>query len=133
MSAQFALAEGRIAAESLMLDTCELRSPDVQGEMDPDTGQYPMVPGPLLWAGKCKVRMAESVAHTADAGERLVVTAQLEVHVPMSAAQVAVDDLVTITTSRNDPQLTGRRFRIESQRHGTYLTARRLSVAEQQN
>lgn len=112
-----------------MCDTCELRQPDVL-VLDENTGQYVKSPGPLIATTRCKIQSKQVTAP--EAGDRLVVVARLEAHIPMSVAEVAPDDLVTVTVSTNDPQLQGRRFRIVSQVHESYMTARRLVVEEHQ-
>lgn len=116
-----------------MVDACELRGADVRGARDPATNQYVMTPGPLRYAGRCKVQTTDTIGRGAAAGERVVMVTRFEVHLPVSAAAAKVGDVVTITASVNDPQLVGRRFRVASLVHKSFPTARRLAVEEVQS
>jgi Family of unknown function (DUF6093) len=133
VTADAVLAAGRAAAEALMVDRCELRGADVRGARDPSTNQYTLTPGPLRYAGPCKVQTTDTIGNATAAGERLVMVTRFEVHLPVSAPAAKVDDVVTITASVADPQLVGRRFRVVSLIHKSYLTARRLAVQEVQS
>lgn len=133
MSATDALLAGRAAAEALMVDTGELRGPDVRGALDPDTGQYAVTPGPLRYTGKAKLQTTDTIGNRGDAAERVVMTTRFELHLPMSAPAAAVDDVWTPTTSELDPELVGRRFRVASLVHKSFMTARRLAVEEVQS
>jgi len=110
----------------------ELRGPSMQGPVNPD-GTYPMAPGTLKYAGIGKVQTTEALGHGTDAGERVVMETRFEVHLPMSAAQAAVDDVWTPTASASDPQLVGKAFRVASLVQKSYMTARRLAVEETQS
>jgi hypothetical protein len=133
MSASEALEAGREAAEDLMVDAGELRGPDVQGTLDPDTGLYPVTPGALKYAGKAKSQTTDAIGHATEAGDRIVMETRFEVHLPMSAPQAAVDDVWTWTASQHDPQLVGKRFRVASLVQKSFMTARRLAVEETQS
>src|SRR5690242_10459314 len=109
-----ALPEMRSMAESLMVDACELRGPDVKGALDLVTRKYPLTPGALRYAGKAKVQTTDTIGNATDAAERAVMKTRFEVHIPMSAPAASVDDVITITASVLDPQLAGRRFRVVS-------------------
>jgi len=115
-----------------MVDAGELRGPGTR-VLDEDTGQYVTTPGPLKYAGKGKVQTTDSIGNDAQAGDRAVMVTRYEVHLPISAAAAAVDDVWTVTACPNDPQLVGRRFRVASLMHKTHATARRLAVEETQS
>jgi hypothetical protein len=116
-----------------MVDTLELRGPDVKGTLDPDTGIYPTTPGPLKYTGIGKVQTTDALGNAAEAAERVVMVTRFSAHLPMSAAAAAVDDVITVTASEHDPQLVGRRFRVASLIHKSLMTARRLAVEEVQS
>lgn len=128
-----ALPEMRRLAEELMIDAGELRGPDVKGPLNPTTGQYPMTPGELKYAGKAKVQTTDTIGNKGDAAERVVMTTRFELHLPMDAPAAEVDDIWTHTSSVLDPQLVGRRFRVASLVHKSFMTARRLAVEEVQS
>lgn len=127
------LARGQKKAESLMVDTGELRGPDVRGAMDPVTRQYAYTPGALKYRGKAKVQTTDTMGNARDAAERSVMVTRFEVHLPISAPDAAVDDIWTTTASVHDQQLVGTRLRVASLVHKSFPTARRLSVEEVQS
>lgn len=133
MSASEAVLAGREAAEELMVDTAELRGPDVKGPLNTTTRKYPITPGTLKYSGMAKVQTTDTIGNANDAAERIVMRTRFELHLPMSAAAAEVDDVITVTTSELDPQLVGRRFRVVSLVHKSFLTARRLAVEEVQS
>lgn len=127
------LAEARAEAEALMVDTGELRGPDVRGALDPVTRQYAHTPGALKYSGKAKIQTSGMIGHAKDSAERAVMVSRLEVHLPMSAPAAAVDDVWTTTAAAHDPELAGLRLRVSSLVHKTFMTARRLAVEEVQS
>ena len=127
-----ALPEMRQLAEELMVDAGELRGPGTR-VLDEDTGQYVDTPGPLKYSGKAKIQTVDALGRDADAGDRVMVEARFRVDLPMSAPAAAVDDIFTATSSVHDPELVGRRFRVASLVHKSFMTARRLAVEEVQS
>jgi hypothetical protein len=115
-----------------MVDAGELRGPDVNGPIDENTGQYTKVPGPLKYSGKAKVQTVDALGNEEEAGDRMTVQTRFRVDLPITAAAAAVDDVFTVTSSTHDQQLVGKRFRVASLVHKSFLTARRLSVEEVQ-
>lgn len=116
-----------------MIDAGELRSPDIDGPLDEDTGQYTKIPGELKYAGPAKIQTTDTIGNDADAGDRNVIQTRFRVDLPMSAPAAEVDDIFTVTTSDLDPELAGCRFRVASLTHKTFMTARRLAVEEVQS
>ena len=110
----------------------ELRGPGTR-VLDEDTGQYVDTPGPLKYAGVGKVQTTDTIGRATDAGDRVVMVTRFEVHLPISAAQAAVDDVWTQTASAHDAQLVGKQFRVASLVQKSYMTARRLAVEEVQS
>lgn len=127
-----ALPVMRQHAESLMIDTGELRGPGAR-VLDEDSGQYVNVPGPLKYAGKAKLQTTDALGNDAEAADRAVMVTRFRVDLPMSAPQAAVDDVFTFTLSQFDPQIVGKRFRVTSLIQKSYMTARRLAVEEVQS
>ncbi len=132
MSAASATMRGRRLAERDMVDACTLRAPDVQGVLNETTNEYETTPGALRYSGRCKVQTTDTIGRDQTAGERLTTATRFEVHLPMTAAAAAVDDVITVTSSLTDPQLAGRRFRVASLVHKSFMTARRIAVEELQ-
>jgi len=116
-----------------MVDAGELRGPDMKGPLDTNTGQYPITPGSLKYSGVVKVQTTDTIGNANDAAERVVMRTRFEVHLPMSAPAAAVDDVFTIAASVLDPELVGRRFRVVSLVHKSFMTARRLALEEVQS
>lgn len=116
-----------------MVDAGELRGPDVLGALDPVTGKYAVQPGPLKYAGKAKIQTTDTIGDAKQAAERIVMRTRFEVDLPMSAPAAAVDDVWRPTASVLDPELVGRRFRVVSLLHKSYMTARRLTIEEVQS
>jgi hypothetical protein len=116
-----------------MIDAAELRGPDVKGPLNTTTRKYPVTPGALKYSGIAKVQTTDTIGNANDAAERVVMRTRFELHLPMSAPAAAVDDVITITSSGLDPQLVGRRFRVVSLVHKSFMTARRLAVEEVQS
>lgn len=133
MSASETTEAGREAAEELMVDAGELRGPDVRGPLNQSTGKYSPVPGALKYAGLAKLQTTDTIGNKGDAAERVVMTTRFELHLPMPAPAAAVDDVWTFTASELDPQMVGRRFRVASLVHKSFMTARRLAVEEVQS
>lgn len=96
-------------------------------------GHYPVTPGPLKYAGKAKMQTTDTMGEPAHAAERVVMRTRFELHLPMSAPAAAVDDIWTMTASVLDPELSGRRWRVASLIHKSFMTARRLAVEEVQS
>jgi hypothetical protein len=126
------LDAGRSLAQALMADSVELRAPNIR-VLNETTGQYEETPGALKYSGAGKVQTTDTIGQGREAGDREIAVTRFEVHLPMSAAQAAVDDVITVTVSVLDPQLVGKRFRVASLVHKTYMTARRLAVEELQS
>lgn len=116
-----------------MIDTAELRGADVKGPLNTTTRKYSVTPGALKYSGAVKVQSTDTMGRPHDAAERIVMRTRFEVHLPMTADVAAVDDVITVTSSKLDPQLVGRRFRVVSLIHKSDMTARRLAVEEVQS
>ena len=123
------MARGRAAAEALMVDACTVRR--ATGETtDPDTGEVERTYA-TVYTGKCRVQQSLAQAQQQDAGEDYMLLLRLEVQLPVAGSEgLSVGDEVTITASVNDPDLTGRVFRIRDLFHKTHATSRRVQATE---
>lgn len=134
MSAADAVLAGRREAEALMLDTCIVHRPG-EPVTDPETGavtdSMTLIYGPdSPEEGKCKVQQTISQASNPSAGGHQFTVQDSRVDFPVSAGPLLVDDVVTITASALDPQLTGRTFRVVELFHKSFATAQRTRVEE---
>ncbi len=127
MSRGAALASGRRAAERGMTDTCTVTYKTGATTQDETTGREVPVYG-TRFTSKCKVQARSVSVQESEAGGRMVATSTLEVHLPISAPAVEVDDVVEVTAAAHDPQLVGRRFRVVAPVAKSHPTARRFHV-----
>ena len=118
----------RAEAESLMIDTCTITRPG-DSVTDPDSGV--VTPGTTpVYSGKCKVQSKDSATSTPEAGEAVFVVVSRQIHIPVGAADVRNDDVVTVTASVLNPFGVGRRYRVEGFTPDSYDTAARIPVKE---
>jgi Family of unknown function (DUF6093) len=120
---------GRRRAESLMVDTCEVREQATQGEFDPDTGTRPTIPGAVIYTGRCKVQTYEAHESTPASGQHVWSVQRYTIHLP-ATVEVGVDCIVTITSAALDEHLVGRRYRVAAFLRKSMATANRLAVDE---
>lgn len=121
------LPELRAHAESLMQDSCTITAPGAP-VWDEDTGAY--VPGAatVLYAGRCRVQVPESVPGAPVAGEAEWTTSAVVVSVSVAGSEsVAVGATVTITSATHDTALDDAEFRVVGiPLAKSHATARRL-------
>lgn len=134
MSLALALANGRRAAESLMVDSCTLRrkTGEVLDE-DPQSPTYlQMIPTwDVVYTGKCRVQITASVTREPDAGGREWSVQSLVLQLPVeSSTGVKIDDVATIDAATNDPALAGRELQVVQDFTKTHATSRRLQCEE---
>lgn len=133
MSATSAVLAGRRAAEALMGDTAEVYRRTGNIVQDEDTGRE--VPEyAFQLQSRCKVQARSVTLTETDTGGRQLTVTRFEVHLPVAAGEVAVDDEIEIveTGPASDPQLLGSRFRVRGHVPKSYATAQRLDVEEAQ-
>lgn len=128
MSAASALAAGRRAAESLMVDACTIRR-TVSEATDRATGQVTPTQT-VVYSGKCRLRQREAQGRRDDIGEASHVMLRLELQLPMSVVGVESGDEVTVDSSAHDPDLVGRVLVVQDIAHKTHATSRKLQVTE---
>lgn len=123
------LAEGRALAESLMTDTCDVKTDTGTTVQNESTGKEETV-YTVDFTSPCKVQQQRGRdTSEPDVGGRRDAIDEVEIHLPASAPQVAQGQVIEITTSR-DSRLVGRQFIISAPMNKTYATATRLSVKE---
>lgn len=126
-----ALARGRAAAESLMVDACTIRR-RISEATDPLTGVVTPTYS-TVYTGACKVQQSTlgAASAPADPGEASVRLVAYTLHLPVATSTGLRDgDEATITSSAHDPDLVGRVFTIVGSAGKSYATARRLEVQE---
>jgi hypothetical protein len=123
---------GQLAAEALMVDSCTIQR--VTGTSTNDTTGVVTPTYSTIYTGKCKLQavgskgQAPARPHVVDQAQ--VFLFQLELHVPMSVTGVQADDVVTVTASLLDADLTTRVWRIRALSHKSFQTARRFTLEE---
>lgn len=122
----------RSEAEARMVDACRItRGPYEPGTFDPDTGTWTPAAETAIYEGKCEAQVADAiVARPLVVGDTKIVVIRLIVKIPVAVVGVRINDEVVITTSINDADLAGKRYRVLSTHIKTYATARRLHVEE---
>ena len=128
MSAAAALLEGRVQAESLMVDTCTITR---LGEpvTDPETGDVTNSTE-TVYTGKCKVQSKDSATASPEAGGAVFTVVSRQVHIPADDSLVVRDgDVVTITGAAQAIRV-GKQYRVQGFTPDTFDTAFRLPVKE---
>lgn len=140
MSFNFAplIAEGRAWAETMMLDTCDVkrRTAPGLGTQDPDTGtQLPNEP--VAFTSKCKVQQASRLGllgqiGRSDSGGREALVVRMTVHLPIGGPAVESGDIIEITAvgPATDAEILGKRYRIVSPTHKSLATSLRYEIEE---
>jgi len=123
------VAEGRAAAEALMVDECEIVR--VTGTTtDLETGLVTETTEPV-YVGKCRVQQASATAREESPGEAQMLLVARVLQLPVVAsAGVRADDQAAITACALDPGLVGRTFVVRAEFAKTYATSRRLGIEE---
>lgn len=126
------LKQLRDTAEAMMWDTCTITRAGSRGDLDEGSLAYAPTTAATVYAGKCKVQRENvSIATETEAVGRDWPTQPLRVDLPIDGTDtVAVNDIVTLTVSTNDPALQGRQFTVVALPHKTFATARRLRCIE---
>lgn len=119
---------GRIAAESLMADTCIIERPG-DPELDRLTGDLEPAPT-VVYIGKCRVQTWQPQESTPEVAGHTATVQRYAVHVPVGSYAPEIGDVVLIDVAGLDPYLAGRRFRVVALLHKTAATAYRLAVSD---
>lgn len=127
----FALvAEGRVEAEALMVDTVDVYAKSSGGTFDESTGKLTGGTGALIYSGKAKRVMAKRFEQQANSGGREYVETRDELHLPMSAPRVGTGAVATVTAAPMDPNAVGVKLYVNGPSSGSLSTAQRLHVTE---
>lgn len=121
---------GRVEAEALMVDACQISGPGTGPVFNEATGLYTSTPGPLLYSGKCKRQTTQRFEQTAASGDHLFMESRLILHLPVSAPQVPSGSAVLMTACPNDPHSVGQQLVVAGPAGKTWATAQRLNVSE---
>jgi hypothetical protein len=131
MSVLDLLAEGRAAAEAIMLDACTItRVTGEPGPIDPETGLRSPAPTATVYSGKCKVQTYEPHESARASGDHVYTEQRYHLHLPIGAGPIEVDDEALITAASADSELVGKTYRIAGLHSKTFATAQRLLVDE---
>jgi hypothetical protein len=97
---------------------------------DTDTGVVAPTTA-TVYTGRAKIQQSEvPTGEPRNLGEASVLVVRLELHLPVSATGLLIDDVATVTASVLDPDLVGKRLVIRFVARKTFLTARRCDVTE---
>lgn len=117
-------------AESMMTDSCVITRPGTP-VFDDATGQYTTPAGDTVYSGKCRIRV-RSLGFLRDrqteTGEELATIWPYIVAIPVTAGDIKVNDLVTVTAA--DALLDGALLRVRIANAGTSTTARKLDCEQ---
>jgi hypothetical protein len=122
--------KARRRAERLMHDECEIRRPATLGPLNLDTGERDVIPGDLVYDGRCRAFTYEPFESTPESGQHVFTVQRKQIHIPVDAEGVQVNDEVSITLATLDPSLLGRTYRVAGLHHVTFARDQRLLVEE---
>lgn len=117
-------------AESLLLDRCNLQRKGSQ-TVDSDTGMATDSWTTYRASVPCRVRTSGNQPEALQVAGQAVTRIVMTVAVPVSVDDVAVDDRVVVTESR-DTSLAGLALYVVGVPRGSQMVLRRLSVTEAQ-
>lgn len=122
---------GRRQAESLMIDTVEIRGPASGSTFDESTGRLTGgAPGAVLYSGPAKRVAAKRFEKQAASGGREYVDTRNELHLPMDAPRITAGAIATLLAAPKDPHAVGQRLYVAGPASGSLTTAQRLNVTE---
>lgn len=128
MSAESAVAAGRIAAEALMTDTAQIGFDSSDEVLNPDTGEYEHVFIPI-YDGPCRFKAGNVQASDVEAATQLLVSQLATLSLPIATSVDVQNGMqVRVTDSLTDPALPGTVARIEAPFRSSYSTARRFAA-----
>ncbi len=131
------IAEGRLLAETLMVDTITITAKSTRSVMNQQTGVREPVAGPVQYSGMGKVQERDVQERNAGGGAHDYVSIRQEIHIPVGArnpageiTKIYAGDVVRIDACPLDPSNIGRVFRVAAPQGKTLATAQRLQVDE---
>jgi hypothetical protein len=121
------IAQARLRAEALMVDTCTVTRQTGKVYNQTTKGYDPTYA--TQYSGKCKVQTSVLVIRDESAGDTEHGVEQWEVHLPVVGSEtVQRGDLVTVTAATYDTALAGRLFAVTGPHVASMKSARRLPV-----
>jgi len=127
---QQALPGLRAAAESRMVDKCTVSS--VERTWNESTANYTDTLT-TVYAGVCEVRSENVEATNADSQGRFVTVVRRTLKLPVVGSELVREGhRVRIDACVNDPGLVGNAYVVGAFTGGSFLTARRLPITEDQ-
>lgn len=126
-----ALARGRDAAVSLMVDQCIVG--EVVRTLDQSTAEYvETIPNPA-YRGACRLKADNVMARDYVQQAEYVAEQRLMLVVPVEGSEgIRKGNRVTITASQTDPGIVGRSYTVVTFVPGSLATARRVAIEEVQ-
>lgn len=117
----------RVAAESLMTDTCQVGFVTNSTELD-DHGEYGKV-FTAVYDGPCRFKAGNVQASDVESASQLLVSQLATLSLPVGTSEDVRNGMtVRVTASLTDPGLPGTEARVQGPAVGSYATARRFSV-----
>lgn len=118
------------AVERLMDDTCSITDPGdmddavltESGDLEPRGARTP------TYVGKCKIKQAE--ARYSDLAGHVAVRADYEGAVPLGAPELRNGMIWKHLSSRRDPQLVDKRFKVVAVLHSSFAVQRKVLLVE---
>lgn len=129
MTRETTLAAGRAAAETGMMDACTITR-DTVTAVNTQTGVQTITTA-TLYTGICRIKKTGGASGTKVGGAyQLMLGLQVELPFIAETDGLQPGDKVTITASRNEPELVGRVMRIHDLAHESEATSRKFAVQE---
>lgn len=127
------LAPAVAAIERLMDDDCVIARPGAPtGRVNPTNGRPMLGPAGEVYAGPCLVASGNPTDMPAERGGVVAPVDETNISIPLGAPLVPTPgDLVVITGSRRDPDLTGRVFKVLAIPYKSFAISRKLRVEVQ--
>jgi hypothetical protein len=125
-----AVAAGRIAAESRMLDTWTIGA-DVGYTYDPELGEDVQTVT-ALFTTKGRLKVSGNVVHESQVGDRTAVESRRQLHIPVGSPVAPANAVAQCTAvhATSDPTMLNIIVRLSGPAPGSQTTARRLEVTE---
>lgn len=129
---QAQLSPLRAQAESRMVDSCTVAGEPIAKVWDEATATYTNVPT-TIYTGKCEIKAENVEATTADQQGRVVTAVRRTLKLPVIGSELVREgNTVTVDVCVNDPGLVGNTYMVGAFTGGSFMTARRLPIQEQQ-
>jgi hypothetical protein len=121
------IAAMRETSERAMPDTCTITRAAATGALDTVTGEWDPDAASTVYTGVGRVRPPTANMAEVVFGDRQVTRQRYVGTFPYDAAQILIDDIVTVTASSDD-QISGRSFRVATVSSGSFLIDRRVGL-----